>query len=133
MSSSSAPSNARFVKTHEYLIPEADGTVRIGITPYAADQLGDVVFVELPAVGTALTPGQSFGVVESVKAVSDLYAPVAGTVAAVNERLADEPALVSEDAFGDGWMLKIAPANPADVSGPDLLTPEAYEAFTGAH
>lgn len=128
-----APANARFIKTHEYLLPEPDGTVKVGISAYAADQLGDVVFVELPAVGTTLTAGQSFGVVESVKAVSDLYAPVDGTVTALNPRLVEEPGLVSEDAFGDGWMLALRPADPTSLQGEALMDPAAYEAFTGAH
>lgn len=123
------PANARFIKSHEYLIP-GDGGYNVGISQYASEQLGDVVFVELPSVGTQLKKGQSFGVVESVKAVSDLYAPVDGTVVAVNDALTADPGLVSEDPFGKGWMLRLQ-ADAGQVSGTDLMDPAAYETFVG--
>jgi glycine cleavage system H protein len=126
------PASARFIESHEYVIPEGEkGT--IGISKYAAEQLGDVVFVELPAVGTPLKKGATFGVVESVKAVSDLYAPVDGEVVEVNSRLTDEPGLVSEDPFGQGWMLKVKLADAGQLEATGLMNPEAYESFAGSH
>ncbi|MFP5503652.1 MAG: glycine cleavage system protein GcvH [Candidatus Sericytochromatia bacterium] len=124
------PAEARFIKSHEYVLPQG-GTAAIGISRYAADQLGDVVFVETPAVGTQLKKGASFGVVESVKAVSDLYAPVDGTVVAVNEALTEEPGLVSEDPFGRGWIVKVELADAAQLESEDLMAPGAYEGFVG--
>lgn len=105
---------------------EGDEAV-LGITDYAQDQLGDIVFVELPAVGRALAVGESFGVVESIKAVSDLYAPIAGEVVAVNEGLADAPELVNSDPYGDGWLIRVRLARPLDEGA--LLTAEAYRAL----
>lgn len=100
------PQGLRYTEDHEWVRVEGDeGTV--GITAYAANQLGDIVFVELPAVGTRLDAHQTFGVVESVKAVSDLFAPVAGEVIAVNEDLTQRPELVNSDPYGDGWMLRL--------------------------
>jgi glycine cleavage system H protein len=126
------PAEARFVKSHEYVLPEA-GSVLVGISEYAASQLGDVVFVELPPVGTKLKKGASFGVVESVKAVSDLYAPIDGEVVAINDALNTEPALVNEDAYGRGWMLRVKPSDDSQLSGADFMDPAAYTAFTGEH
>lgn len=100
------PEDLKYSKEHEWLREEGNTGV-IGITHFAQDQLGDVVFVEVPAVGDKVTAGSTFGVVESVKTVSDLYSPVTGTVVAVNERLADEPELVNEDPYGEGWMIKV--------------------------
>jgi glycine cleavage system H protein len=100
--------------------------VRVGITHYAQEQLGDVVFVELPKPGARVTAHKSFGVVESVKAVSDLFAPVSGEVSEVNAELAKKPELVNQDPYGRGWMLLIAPASAAEWS--ELLTAEQYEA-----
>ncbi|MFB6192566.1 MAG: glycine cleavage system protein GcvH [Haloarculaceae archaeon] len=115
------PEDCRYLETHEWARDE-DGTVRVGISDFAQDELGDVVFVELPSEGEAVTAGEPFGVVESIKAVSDLYAPVSGTVAAANERLFDEPELVNEDPFGDGWMLSIEPSGEEGA----LLSPAEY-------
>jgi glycine cleavage system H protein len=121
------PDDLRYTDDHEWLRVEEDqGTV--GITAYAADQLGDIVFVELPAVGTSLTARQPFGVVESVKAVSDLYAPVAGEVMAVNEQLAGQPELVNNDPYGDGWMLRLRLADGATPEG--LKDAAAYRELT---
>ena len=100
------PEDCRYLDTHEWARPQ-DDAVRVGITDFAQDELGDVVFVELPDEGEALSVEASFGVVESIKAVSDLYAPVGGTVGAINEALFDAPELVNEDPYGEGWMLEI--------------------------
>lgn len=99
----------------------------VGISDYAQHQLGDIVFVELPEAGATLAAGQAFGVVESVKAVSDLYSPVGGTVVAVNESLADSPEQVNTSAYGEGWLLILECADPTDVGG--LLDAEAYRAY----
>lgn len=122
------PEELKYTKSHEY-VRQADDTATIGITKYAAEQLGDVVFVELPEVGRRLEKGESFGVIESVKAVSDLYSPISGTVVAVNEALNDEPAVINEDSFGDGWIIKVKPANQAEIA--EILTSEQYEALIG--
>jgi glycine cleavage system H protein len=113
--------DCRYRESHEWAHP--NGVVRVGITDFAQDELGDVVFVELPQEGDALSQGEEFGVIESIKAVSDLYAPVSGEVVAVNERLFDEPELVNESPFEDGWMLEIEPTD-ADLDA--LLSPDEY-------
>jgi glycine cleavage system H protein len=118
------PDDRRFTKEHEWVRVEGDEAV-IGITQYAADQLGDIVFVELPSVGKALEQFATFGVVESVKAVSDLFAPVGGEVVGVNDALADKPELVNDQPFGDGWMVRVRLADPAQVDG--LLDAAGYE------
>jgi glycine cleavage system H protein len=115
------PEDCRYLETHEWVRAD-DGTARVGITDFAQDELGDVVFVELPAVGDELEAGAEFGVIESIKAVSDLYLPVSGTVAAVNEELFDAPELVNEDPYGDGWMLEL---EDVEDDG-DSLSPEEY-------
>ncbi|MFI5262739.1 MAG: glycine cleavage system protein GcvH [Candidatus Limnocylindrales bacterium] len=108
------PDGLRYTDDHEWLrVEAADGVV--GITAYAADQMGDVVYVELPAVGTQLVTGKTFGVVESVKAVSDLFAPVAGEVTAVNPALAERPELVNADPYGEGWMVRVRLGDPAEA------------------
>ena len=108
------PDDLRYSKEHEWV--RAEGTrATIGITSFAADELGDIVFVELPEVGTALKQFATFGVVESVKAVSDLYAPVSAEVVEVNEALRGAPELLNSDAFGDGWILKVELADPAEL------------------
>jgi glycine cleavage system H protein len=114
----------KFTKDHEYLTE--DGTV--GITVYAQEQLGDIVFVELPKVGQKLKQGDEAAVVESVKAASEIYAPVSGTVTAVNDALTGDPGLVNNDPLGGGWIYKIAPDNPADRDG--LLDEAAYADLT---
>jgi len=118
------PADYRYLDSHEWARLE-DGTVRIGVSDFAQDELGDVVFVELPAEGTEVTKGEDFGVIESIKAVSDLYAPVSGEVVAANDDLVDAPELVNEDPYGDGWMLEINPADDSEFE--ELLSPEAYE------
>ena len=109
------PDELRYSEDHEWLRIDGETGV-VGITAYAADQLGDVVFVELPAVGTQLAPKQSFGVVESVKAVSDLFAPVGGEVTEVNEGLTASPELVNSDPYGAGWMLKLRLADEGQAA-----------------
>ncbi|MGM0590228.1 MAG: glycine cleavage system protein GcvH [Halobacteriota archaeon] len=116
------PDELGYLESHEWIT--TDGPHRVGITDFAQDELGDVVFVELPAEGDELDAGETFGVVESIKAVSDLYAPVSGTVVAVNETLFDHPELVNDDSYGDGWMLEIDPSDPDEFD--DLLSPEEY-------
>ncbi|OLZ40676.1 glycine cleavage system protein H [Natrinema saccharevitans] len=118
------PDDRRYLESHEWAL-ETDGVVRVGISDFAQDELGDVVFVELPDEGDDLAREAEFGVVESIKAVSDLYAPVGGDVVAVNDDLFDAPELVNEDPFGDGWMLEIEPADPDDLEA--LLTADEYE------
>ena len=119
------PETLRYTKDHEWIRVE-NGRGTVGITDFAQDALGDVVFVELPAVGTKLTPGQAFGVVESNKTVSDLFAPVAGEVVEVNDTLRTQPELVNQDPYGAGWMIRLAVATPAgDV---DLLDAAGYRA-----
>ncbi|MFQ5578047.1 MAG: glycine cleavage system protein GcvH [Anaerolineae bacterium] len=116
--------NARYQASHEWARPEGDLFV-IGITDYAQDSLSDVVYVEFPAVGDTFSKGDVFGVVESVKAASDLYMPLSGQIEAVNELLEDQPELVNEDPYDKAWFIKVAPANPAEWD--ELMTPEEYE------
>lgn len=120
------PKDLRYTNEHEWLKVEGTKGV-VGITQFAQDQLGDVVFVEVPAVGTELAAENTFGVVESVKTVSDLYAPVAGKVAAVNKDLEANPELVNQDPYGKGWMVEIELSDPAQADG--LLSAADYEAF----
>jgi glycine cleavage system H protein len=115
------PSDRRYLESHEWTT--TDDPIRIGISAFAQDELGDVVFVELPDVGESVTAGETFGVVESIKAVSDLYAPISGEVTAVNEDLFNAPELVNEDPYGDGWMLEI---DPDDAAFEDLLSADEY-------
>jgi glycine cleavage system H protein len=117
------PEDCRYLETHEWVRLE-NGTARVGISDFAQDELGDVVFVELPSEGDTLSQEADFGVIESIKAVSDLYAPVSGTVVGVNDRLVDEPELVNEDPFGDGWMLELEDVDESELDG--LLSPDAY-------
>jgi glycine cleavage system H protein len=114
------PDDRRYLESHEWLTN--DSPTRVGITEFAQDELGDVVFVELPEVGASVTAGESFGVIESIKAVSDLYAPASGEVSGVNEALFDEPELVNEDPFGDGWMLELDVTDASD----ELLSAAEY-------
>ena len=118
------PADLRYTKDHEWVRIDGDEAT-IGITAYAADQLGDIVFVELPAIGTSLVQFKAFGVVESVKAVSDLFAPVSGEVIATNADLVARPELVNGDPFGAGWMLRLRLADPAQSDG--LLEPTEYD------
>ena len=118
------PGDLRYTKDHEWVRLEGDEAV-VGITQFAADQLGDIVFVELPAAGRALDQHATFGVVESVKAVSDLFAPVAGEVSGANDALSGTPELVNSDPYGEGWMLRVKLTDPSQVD--KLLDAAAYE------
>ncbi len=118
------PDERRYLESHEWAL-ETDGVVRVGISDFAQDELGDVVFVELPDEGDDLEQETEFGVVESIKAVSDLYAPVGGEVVAINDDLFDAPELVNEDPFGEGWMLEIEADDLDELEA--LLTAEEYE------
>ena len=117
------PTDLRYTKDHEWLRVDGD-RCRVGITRFAVDQLGDITLVELPRLGTTIARGGPFGSVESVKSVSDLYAPISGTVTAVNEALKDSPELVNSEPYGGGWMVEIEPSNRAEID--ELLTPDAY-------
>ena len=117
------PDDLRYLESHEWTTTTGE-TVRIGISDFAQDELGDVVFVELPAVGDHINAEEAFGVVESIKAVSDLYAPVSGEVLAVNEDLFGQPELVNDDPFGDGWMLEVDPSDTAELD--ELLSATEY-------
>ncbi|MGM0398922.1 MAG: glycine cleavage system protein GcvH [Halobacteriota archaeon] len=115
------PDTLNYRESHEWIDPE---TGRIGISDFAQDELGDIVFVEVPEVGAAIEAGEDFGVVESIKAVSDVYAPVSGEVTAVNERVFDEPELVNDDPYGDGWLLEVELADEGELD--DLLSGSEY-------
>ncbi len=125
----SVPPDLMYTKEHEWAKTEGD-RVRVGITAYAQEQLGDVVFVELPKVGAKVTQHRGFGVVESVKAVSDLFAPLSGTVVEINADLPAAPEVVNQDPYGRGWMIIVAPSDPAERA--TLLTAAQYEAFIAA-
>ncbi len=123
------PGGLRYTREHEWAKQEG-ARVRVGITAFAQEQLGDVVFVELPKVGAAVVRMQGFGVVESVKAVSDLFAPIDGTIAEVNEALGKAPELVNQDPYGQGWMIVVTPTEPAQLER--LMTAQQYAAFIAA-
>lgn len=116
----------KFAKTHEWIRPEADGLATVGISAYAVEALTDLVFMQLPAVGKRVKAGESFGEIESVKAVSDLYAPVSGEIVAVNTALPGQLDLLGKDPYGSGWVMKIRPDDPAELTG--LLDQTAYDA-----
>ena len=126
---SNIPADLKYAKSHEWLKVAADGTATIGITDYAQNSLGDITFVQVPKVGASLKAGETFGVVESVKAASDVYSPVAGTVVAVNQALDANPEKVNQSPYGDGWMLKLKLAHPADATS--LLGADDYAKLTG--
>ena len=117
------PDDVRYAKSHEWARTEGD-KIKVGISDYAQDQLGDIVFVELPEVGDTFDQGEEFGTVESVKAVSELYMPVAGEVVAINDTLEDAPEKVNNTPYGDGWMLEVKADNPAEMD--DLMDNNAY-------
>ncbi|EMA46289.1 glycine cleavage system protein GcvH [Halococcus saccharolyticus] len=117
------PDELRFLESHEWVRKE-DGTARVGISDFAQDELGDIVFVEFPDEGDEIAHDEEFGVVESIKAVSDLYSPVSGTVTATNDALLDAPELVNDDPYGEGWMLEVDLDDPDELD--DLLDAETY-------
>jgi len=121
------PADYRYTKDHEWVKAEG-GQATIGITDYAQAQLGDVVFVELPAVGRTITQGEVFGTIESVKAVSELFAPVTGEIVEVNEALTEKPELVNTDPYGDGWMVRIRVSDPTEMDEL-LMNAEEYEEY----
>lgn len=118
------PGDLKFLKSHEWARIEDDGTVTVGVSEHAQGQLGDLVYVELPGVGDSVNAGSAVAVVESVKAASDVYSPVSGTVVRVNEALGDKPETINEDAFGDGWIFAVKPSSLAELD--ELLSPDEY-------
>jgi glycine cleavage system H protein len=126
------PEDLRYTEAHEWVRDLGDGVVRIGITDHAQSQLGDVVFVQLPAVGDEVTAGAAVGEVESTKSVSDIYSPVAGTVSAVNDALDANPELINSGPYEEGWMLEIRLADAASGVPDDLLDAAAYRELTGS-
>ena len=126
---SNVPPDRKYAKSHEWLKLESDGTATVGITDHAQASLGDITFVQLPKVGAALKAGESFGVVESVKAASDLYLPVAGTVVAVNTALDGAPETVNQSPYDNGWMIKLKVANPGEAGA--LLSADDYSKLLG--
>lgn len=121
---SDIPAELKYAPTHEWARLEEDGTVIVGISDHAQSALGDVVYIEAPEIGLTVSAQEEAGVVESVKAASDIYAPVGGTICAVNDDLTDKPEIVNQDPYGDGWFFKLTPTDPADLD--DLLDAEAY-------
>lgn len=118
---------ARYLESHEWAKKGADNIVAVGLSSYAIEQLGDIVYMELPAVGTSVTKGQPFGVIESVKAASDMYAPVSGEVIEVNGEIQDNPDVLKADAYEQGWFIKIEASSPGEYEG--LMDAAAYEEF----
>lgn len=122
---SELPGDLRYTREHEWLRQEDDGSVTVGITDYAQSALGDLVYVELPEVGQELVSGGEMAVVESVKAASDVYAPIGGTVTDVNEALADDPEKINADPYGEGWIVRLQPSGDSD----ETMDPDSYQAF----
>jgi len=120
------PEDLKYSREHEWALVEKN-VVTVGITDFAQEQLGDIVFVELPAVGDKVTKDEPLGVIESVKAVSDIYAPMGGVVVEINDDLPDSPEMINEDPYGDGWVVKIEFDDPTDLN--DLLNAESYEQY----
>ncbi len=118
------PAELKFLTTHEWVRVEADGTAFIGISDHAQSAMGDLVYVELPEVGTTISAGEELGVVESVKAASDIYAPISGEILAVNDNLSESPELINTDPYGDGWICQIQLQDPIELD--DLLSAEDY-------
>ena len=124
---SEIPGDLKFMKSHEWARIEGDGKVTVGISDHAQDLLGDLVYVDLPDVGVSVEAGNSCAVLESVKAASDIYAPVSGTITEVNSALADKPETINEDAYGDGWLFVIEASEPDQAK--ELLAPDDYAAL----
>jgi glycine cleavage system H protein len=127
MAETQVPDNLLYTAEHEYIKKAGDDEIVVGITDYAQGELSDVVFVELPDVGSSFDKMEPFGTIEAVKAVSELYTPVGGEIIAVNDALAEDPALVNRDPYGDGWMVKLRVNDPSHLG--DLLTPDDYKAL----
>ena len=123
------PGDLKYTEEHEYVRKGKDGNAEIGITDYAQGELGDVVYVELPKVGTRFNKHDVFGTIEAVKAVSELFSPIAGEVVAINDRLDKEPALVNSDPYGAGWMIRVKPSNPGEIDA--LMNAGAYTKHIG--
>ena len=124
---SETPPDLKYIETHQWVRPADDGTATVGITDFAQDQLGDVVYVGVPEVGASVIGGEEAGVAESVKSASDVFSPVTGEVIEVNEALEDEPELVNEDPYGDGWLFKVRLKDEGELDG--LMDAEAYQAL----
>jgi glycine cleavage system H protein len=124
---SEIPGDLKFLKSHEWARVEDDGLVRVGISEHAQEQLGDLVYVELPEIGASVVAGAGTAVVESVKAASDIYSPISGEVVEINELLSDKPETINEDAYGDGWMFLVRPSDRAELD--ELLDAHDYEAL----
>ncbi|MEH1014729.1 glycine cleavage system protein GcvH [Micromonospora sp. CPCC 206060] len=122
------PEDLRYTAEHEWVAVDGSGNVRVGITQFAQDALGDIVYVQLPEVGAEVVAGDSMGEVESTKSVSEIYAPLSGTVSARNDQLADAPESINTDPYGSGWLVELTPADPAAVDA--LLTADAYRGLT---
>jgi glycine cleavage system H protein len=122
------PEDLRYTAEHEWVAGDGSGPVRVGITHFAQDALGDIVYVQLPEAGAVVAAGDSFGEVESTKSVSEIYAPLSGTVVTRNDALGDAPEVINSDPYGSGWLVEIAPSDPAAVAG--LLTASAYRELT---
>ncbi|SQH75326.1 glycine cleavage complex lipoylprotein [Shewanella benthica] len=123
---SNIPTELRYASSHEWIRKEEDGSYTVGISEHAQELLGDMVFIELPDIGDTVTAGEDCAVAESVKAASDIYAPISGEVLAINEALEDSPELVNSDAFGDGWFFRVMPSDTAEIE--NLLDAEGYQA-----
>ncbi|MDO8056910.1 MAG: glycine cleavage system protein GcvH [Candidatus Hermodarchaeota archaeon] len=123
---SKIPSDLLYTKEHEWVRQEK-GSIRVGITDYAQEELHEIVMVELPSVGTTITAGDTFGTVDSVKATSELFSPISGEVVEANEKLEEAPELVNNDPYGDGWMIVVKPSSPDEVK--ELMSPDAYSKF----
>lgn len=127
---SQTPAGLKYTKSHEWVRREADGTLTVGISDHAQELMGDLVYVELPEAGRTLEAGKECAVVESVKAASDVYAPVSGEITEVNTALADKPETVNQDPYGEGWLFRLKPADPGELDG--LLDADAYAAQVAA-
>ncbi len=127
MADAKIPDDLLYTEEHEWVKKVSDDEITVGITDYAQGELSDVVFVELPDVGSSFAKAESFGTIEAVKAVSELYTPVSGEVTAVNDSLADDPGLVNRDAYGDGWMVRLRLSDPSELD--ELMAPEQYKAL----
>ncbi|WP_303291792.1 glycine cleavage system protein GcvH [Marinobacter sp. SS5-14b] len=127
---SDIPADLKYLETHQWVRVEADGTATVGITDFAQEQLGDVVYIGVPEVGVTVNGGEEAGVAESVKSASDVFSPVTGEVIEVNEKLEDEPEIVNEDPYGDGWMFKVKLADLGELDG--LMDADAYSQHVAA-